>query len=99
MVTFTEEILNGKLHFLGCVILLSFYIIRGTNIVGNNSFSNSLTDISKQKIFVKKAEDYVLMSSHFPATLVLLNFIILFLFLPFFIRWNCEIDVTTAADF
>ena len=52
-----------------------------------------------RRFLLKKVEDYVLMSSHFPATLVLLNFIILFLFLPFFIRWNCEIEVTTAADF
>ena len=40
-----------------------------------------LTGISKQNTFVKKAEDYALTSSYFSATLVLLNFIILFLFL------------------
>ena len=58
-----------------------------------------LTDISKQNTFVKKAEDYALKSSYFSATLVLLNFIILFLFLTLLICWNCEVEVTTAADF
>ena len=65
-------------------------------------FSRTLlhsTDISKQNTFVKKAEGYALMSSYFSATLVLLNFIILFLFLTLLICWNCEVEVTTAADF
>ena len=57
------------------------------------------TDISKQNTFVKKAEEYALMSSYFSATLVLLNFIILFLFLTLLICWNCEVEVTTAANF
>ena len=52
------------------------------------------------KIFAKKAEDYVLMSIHFPVTLVLLKLIIFFLLLLlFFFISNCKAEVTTAGAF